>query len=113
MYISSNGPWLVISDASGTIRVWDLSRREARPHGRAIAQLGDRVNDFGEVIQAKINATGSRVSLTVANTVFRPDPKLYIWDVETDIIHEISLPEDRYLINHFWDPEEPTLILVI
>ena len=33
---------------------------------------------------ARVNSSGTKVSLSVAQSSLLPDPKLYIWDVETD-----------------------------
>ena len=44
------------------------------------------VSSSSEVISARVNATASRVSVLVAHSTLIPDPKLYIWDVENDVI---------------------------
>ncbi|KAK3865459.1 hypothetical protein Pcinc_025661 [Petrolisthes cinctipes] len=79
------GNFLVTATLQGVVRLWDLSRREAKAHTQG-KQLGDAIKDFGEIISARCNSTGTRVSLAVAQTSLMPDPKLYIWDAENDAI---------------------------
>ena len=77
--------FLVCATLNGCIRMWDLSRREAKPHSHP-KYLPDHIQDFGEVISAKCNSTATKVSILIAQSNLIPDPKLYIWDVENDSI---------------------------
>ncbi|XP_068236628.1 intraflagellar transport protein 140 homolog isoform X1 [Palaemon carinicauda] len=79
------GNFLVTATITGMIRLWDLSRREAKPHTQG-KQMSDAIKDFGEIISARCNCNGTRVSVAVAQTSLLPDSKLYIWDVEHDNI---------------------------
>ncbi|CAL4114854.1 unnamed protein product, partial [Meganyctiphanes norvegica] len=83
LHISGN--FMVTSTINGVIRLWDLSRREAKAHTQG-KNLSDSIKDFGEVISARCNCTGTRVSIAIAQTSLLPDPKLYIWDIENDNI---------------------------
>ena len=62
--------FLVCTTLNGCIRMWDLSRRDAKPHSHP-KYLPDHIQDFGEIISAKCNYNAT---------------KLYIWDVENDAI---------------------------
>ncbi|XP_050709384.1 intraflagellar transport protein 140 homolog [Eriocheir sinensis] len=77
------GNFLVASTINGTVKLWDLSRREAKPHTQG-KQMGDYIKDFGEIISARCNCNGTRVSIAVAQTSLLPDPKLYVWDIESE-----------------------------
>lgn len=57
--------------------------REAKPHTQG-KQMGDYIKDFGEIISARCNCNGTRVSIAVAQTSLLPDPKLYVWDIESE-----------------------------
>ncbi|KAB7493708.1 Intraflagellar transport protein [Armadillidium nasatum] len=78
------GNFLVVGTLYGTIKLWDLSRREAKIHHQG-KQVNDTARDFGEIISVHCNCNGTRVSIAVAQTSLLPDPKLYIWDIENDI----------------------------
>ena len=80
-----NGAFLVCATLNGCIKMWDLSRREAKSHAHP-KYLSEHITNFGEVISAHVNSNASRVSVLVAHTNLIPDPKLYIWDVENDSI---------------------------
>ena len=80
-----NSSYLVVATSSGCLKMWDLSRREAKSHAHP-KYLSEHITNFGEVISARVNATASRVSVLVAHSTLIPDPKLYIWDVENDVI---------------------------
>ena len=77
--------FLVCSTLNGCIRMWDLSRREAKSHSHP-KYLPDHIQDFGEIISAKCNHNATKVSILIAQSSLIPDPKLYIWDVENDTI---------------------------
>lgn len=68
--------------------------REAKPHTQG-KHLIDAIKDFGEVISARCNCTGTRVSIAVAQTSLLPDPKLYIWDIENDNITYFNFASGR------------------
>ncbi|XP_047485121.1 intraflagellar transport protein 140 homolog [Penaeus chinensis] len=88
------GNFLVVATIQGIIKLWDLSRREAKQHTQG-KQLSDAIKDFGEVISARCNCSGTRVSIAVAQTSLLPDPKLYIWDIENDNITYFNFASGR------------------
>ena len=57
--------------------------REAKLH-RQPKNVGEKVKDFGEIISAKCNKNGNRISAIIANSNLVPDPKLYVFDLEND-----------------------------
>ncbi|XP_050392806.2 intraflagellar transport protein 140 homolog [Patella vulgata] len=89
------GNYLVVATDVGVVRVYDLSRREAKAHSNAKA-LADLIPGFGTVISAKCNCTGNRVSVLVQKGVDNSiDPKLYFWDVETDSVQYFNFESGR------------------
>lgn len=45
------------------------------------------IDDFGEVIQLRLNSDGTKVSFTAANLNLVPMARLYVWDRNTDTIY--------------------------
>lgn len=68
---------------NGFLKIYDISRHE--PKLIIPPKAGyDLFGNFGEIIMAKCNSTGSQIALTIATESLVPDGKLYIWDVEKD-----------------------------
>lgn len=78
-----------MASLNGVLKIWDLSKREAKLHTRAMAAY-EVINDFAEIIEARCNLDCHCVSITVAMTNLMPSPVLYIWDIESDQIHEFD-----------------------
>ncbi|XP_071443964.1 intraflagellar transport protein 140 homolog [Hetaerina americana] len=76
-------PYLIVFTLQGFVTIWDISRREAKIHVHP-KRLGDVIPDFGEIICAKCNSDGTKMSLTVAKSDLFPDTKLYIWNINRD-----------------------------
>ncbi|XP_065332097.1 intraflagellar transport protein 140 homolog [Cloeon dipterum] len=110
------GSFLTVATLLGWVKVWDLSRREAKLHTNP-KYLNDVIHDFGEIILARSNCEGSKVSITVARSNLLPDCKLYLWSTDTDTLQafDFSTQEatlaDRFVLNHVWDIEEPKLLV--
>lgn len=45
------------------------------------------IDEFGEVIQLRLNSNGTKVSFTAANLNLVPMPHLYVWDQDLDTIY--------------------------
>lgn len=74
---------MTIFTMNGFIKLYDISRHE--PKLIIPAKAGyDLFGNFGEIIMAKCNMTGTQIALTIANETLVPDGKLYIWDTEKD-----------------------------
>ena len=108
--------FLVCATMNGYLRMWDLSRRDAKPHSHP-KHLPDQVDDdnndnndddnhnddddidqipdFGEVISAKCNRNATKVGILVAQSSLIPDPKFYVWDVETDTVHYFNFASGK------------------
>ncbi|RZF46866.1 hypothetical protein LSTR_LSTR008247 [Laodelphax striatellus] len=116
LHLSASSSHLVVYTMSGVLHVWDLTRREAK----AVCppkDLMESLDDFGEVICARVNANGTRVSLSVAGVNLLPLPAVYVWDLENDSLscHSFSADKSsdtkRFVVNHFWDEQEPRLLV--
>lgn len=78
------GTYLLIGTEIGVLKVFDLSRREAKPHSHP-KNLHDLVPGFGGLLACKVNCNGTKVSTVVKmNGVNQADSKLYFWDIDTD-----------------------------
>ncbi|CAL1531559.1 unnamed protein product [Lymnaea stagnalis] len=96
------GSFLVVATDVGILRVYDLSRREAKAHSSP-KNLQDVIPGFGSTINAKVNCVGNRVSVQVLLADGKPDHKLYFWDVELDTVQYFNFEtgrgeQDDYLI---------------
>ncbi|XP_053678512.1 intraflagellar transport protein 140 homolog [Anopheles nili] len=79
------GPYLSVFTLNGYIRLYDVSRHEIRlltPPKCAY----DLFEKFGEIIMARTNANGTYVALTIANEQLVPDGKVYLWNLENNVI---------------------------
>ncbi|OWF41021.1 intraflagellar transport protein 140 homolog [Mizuhopecten yessoensis] len=88
------GTSLVIATDNGVVRVYDLSRREAKPTSQP-KNLGDVIPGFNGILSARCNSNGSKVSVLVKNNSSHADPKLYFWDVESDVVSYFNFESGR------------------
>ncbi|XP_064637216.1 intraflagellar transport protein 140 homolog [Lineus longissimus] len=85
IFLDICGNFLAIGSEGGFIKIYDLSRREAKQHASP-KNLHDVIPGFGRIESVRVNSTGNRVSIIASNPDGSPDPKLYIWDVELDTL---------------------------
>lgn len=78
--------FLTIFTIEGFLKIYDISEDEPRLI-TGVRSLYDMCPDFGEIIQAKINSTASKVALTLAASNLIPDGRLYVWDIEQDKVN--------------------------
>ncbi|GFO12432.1 intraflagellar transport protein 140 homolog, partial [Plakobranchus ocellatus] len=88
------GSFLVVATDVGIIRVYDLSRREAKPHSSP-KNLADVIPGFGAVVSAKVNCAGNRVSVQAITYEGKPDHRMYFWDVELDTVQYFNFETGR------------------
>lgn len=75
--------FLTIFTMEGYVKIFDLSD----PQPKLVTptkSIQDLVVDFGEIIQAKTNALGNQIALTIAAANLVPDGKLYVYDIENN-----------------------------
>ncbi|XP_046824576.1 intraflagellar transport protein 140 homolog isoform X2 [Vespa crabro] len=120
------GRYLTVASLNGILKIWDLSKREIELHTRAMATY-EAINDFAEIIEAKCNSDCRCVSITVAMTNLMPSSILYVWDIESDQMHEFDFARSddtiddesalamkcrgRLVTAHCWDFEDPRLLV--
>lgn len=81
MDVTSN--YLTVFTMEGYLKIFDLAEPQPKPLTPTKA-MHDLVGDFGEIIQAKTNASGTKIALTIAAINLIPDGKLYIYDIENN-----------------------------
>uniref|UniRef100_A0A8C8CN11 Intraflagellar transport protein 140 homolog n=1 Tax=Oncorhynchus tshawytscha TaxID=74940 RepID=A0A8C8CN11_ONCTS len=129
--------YLVVGTDTAHIKVFDLTRREAKAHCSA-KNLVDLTPNLGALKSVKCNANGNQVSILVTQVNGRPDHRMYFYDVEMDTlshfdfftgrppsgisqaddtercvcvcVHSFDLVE-RCPVSHFWDENEPRLFV--
>ncbi|MGH0139831.1 UNVERIFIED_CONTAM: hypothetical protein FKN15_009952 [Acipenser sinensis] len=125
--------FLVVGTDAAHIKVFDLSRREAKPHCNA-KSLVELIPNLGAIASVKCNANGSQVSVLVTRTDGTVDSKVYFYDVEMDTLTHFDFftgrssegfqgedPERGHLetselcgrcpVSQFWDESEPRLFV--
>ncbi|MBN3275130.1 IF140 protein, partial [Polyodon spathula] len=125
--------FLVVGTDAAHIKVFDLSRREAKPHCNA-KSLAALIPNLGAITSVKSNANGSQVSVLVTRTDGSVDSKVYFYDVEMDTLDHFDFftgqssegfqgeePErgrlenselcGRCPVSQFWDESEPRLFV--
>jgi len=77
------GSFMAVATDTTSIKVFDLSRREARQLG-STKNVGSVVKSINRIKDVHCNCNGSKVSIICTKANGTPDSVLYIWDVETD-----------------------------
>ncbi|XP_052768007.1 intraflagellar transport protein 140 homolog [Mya arenaria] len=89
------GSYLLIGTDIGVLKVFDLSRREAKPHSHP-KNLHELVPGFGSLQACKVNCNGTKVSAAIKmNANHQIDPKLYFWDIESDSLSYFNLESGK------------------
>lgn len=100
--ISLTNQFLTIFTMDGYVKLFDVSVRDPKLV-TPIRCLYDMCSDFGEIIHAKSNSAGNKIAFTIATANLIPDGKLYIWDVETDLLLDYDFRRGQYI-----NGDEPT-----
>ncbi|PIK61717.1 putative intraflagellar transport protein [Apostichopus japonicus] len=75
--------FLAVATSCHMIKVFDISRREAKLHGNP-RNMADLIPKIGDILMAKINSNGTKVAFICEQADGIPDSKVYIWDVDLD-----------------------------
>ncbi|XP_067952050.1 intraflagellar transport protein 140 homolog [Watersipora subatra] len=86
--------YLVIGSSLGVIKVYDLSRRDAKAHNIP-KNVGEIIPNFGGLVSVKCNCNGTKVSLIITQSDGKMDNKLYIWDTELDTVQFFDFETGR------------------
>ncbi|KAK9885497.1 hypothetical protein WA026_010990 [Henosepilachna vigintioctopunctata] len=84
-----NGNFLTVFTLDGFLKIYDLTESEPKLFIPA-QNLTEMISDFGEVIQARCNSTGTRIAMTLAGTNLIPDGKLYVWDIDNNSLFDYN-----------------------
>ncbi|XP_069761379.1 intraflagellar transport protein 140 homolog isoform X2 [Narcine bancroftii] len=133
------GNFLAVGTDKAHVKVFDLSRREAKPHSNS-KNLAEYIPDLGSIMSLKCSSNGNNVSILIKKVNGSPDSRVFFYDVEMDTINhfdfEIGKPSSencsmprleesnmekarsemhelmgRYPVSHFWDQNEPKLFV--
>lgn len=131
------GNFLVAGTSLSYIKMWDLSRREAKQHCNPKPLEGD-IAGMGKLKSVKCNCNGTKVSIMCDKANNSPDSRIYVWDIETDSFQSFDFAsghgsgaeeEDKESIDimskaqqaaeiagrrpmlQYWDPTEPKLLV--
>ncbi|XP_023246567.1 intraflagellar transport protein 140 homolog [Copidosoma floridanum] len=119
------GNYLTVGSLNGILKIWDVSKREAKLYTRAMTAY-EAISDFAEIIEARCNSDCRYVSITVAMANLLPSSILYVWDIESDQIHEFDFADNkeadddsvlvakcknRLVTAHCWDSDDPRLLV--
>lgn len=120
--IDMNGNFVVIFSMNGFIRMYDVARHEPKlvstPNGNLKSGY-DLFDNFGEFIQVKCSSSGTHLALLIATENLLPDGKLYIWNLEKDVLEFFDFFAtasrlDRFFtrlpVSVFWDTEDNRLL---
>ncbi|CAM9937918.1 intraflagellar transport protein 140 homolog isoform X2 [Lampetra fluviatilis] len=139
VFLDICGSFLAVGTDTAHIKVYDLSRREAKQQCGA-KNLADVIPGLTTVTSVKVNYTGSHVSIMVNKADGSLDPRIYFYDVEMDTLHHYDLSNGRsdtendeilqdeegslnrkrceekyilgrYPVNQYWDQMEPRLFV--
>ncbi|XP_055684546.1 intraflagellar transport protein 140 homolog [Lutzomyia longipalpis] len=113
------GSFLTVFTMNGYLRIYDVSRHE--PKLVTSPKSGHTMFDsFGEFIVARCNLKGTHLAATVATESLLPDGKLYLWDIEKDVVHPFDFFSAVTKNDHFfarlpvsfkWDTDDARLVV--
>ncbi|KAG2455575.1 IF140 protein, partial [Polypterus senegalus] len=132
--LSVCGNFLAVGTDAAYIKVFDLSRREAKPHCSS-KSLTDLIPGLGCITSVKCNASGTQVSALATRADGSPDSRVYFYDVEMDTFtyfdfftgrppsESLQVEESergrlqaselcgRFPVSQFWDESEQRLFV--
>ncbi|KAF5894331.1 intraflagellar transport protein, partial [Clarias magur] len=94
--LSVCGSYLAVGTDTAHVRVFDLSRREAKPLCNA-KNMAELIPDLGALKSVKCNSNGSQVSILVTQVNGRPAHRVYFYDVEMDTLSHFDFFTGRPL----------------
>ncbi len=78
-----NGTFIAIGTTQGIVKVFDLSRREAKAIG-GFLNLKTKLPNFDAVKDLGVSCDGLKVTMTILKRDNQPDSNLYIWNIDKD-----------------------------
>lgn len=87
--ININGKFMVLGTTNAIVKVYDLSRREAKQIGGSLS-LKQKFPYIDSLKQISLSCDGNKVCITASKRDNIPDDKLYIWNLEKDSVGYFS-----------------------
>lgn len=87
--LSVSGKYLLVGTINAVVKIWDLSKREARLHAHPI-QLREKINDFTHITEIKLSSSGAYLSVFSANNQRSTDSKLFVFDIEGNSVRHYN-----------------------
>lgn len=89
--------FLISGTSNGFLKLWDISRREAKPHAgpKSVASI---LKDDGDISSAKCNRKGNKVSILIVRLCrgeIIPDPNIYVWDIDNDCLFNFDFSSGK------------------
>ncbi|XP_072916135.1 intraflagellar transport protein 140 homolog [Hemitrygon akajei] len=138
-HLQTCGNFLVVGTDKAHVKVFDLSRREAKPHSNT-KNLAEHIPNLGSITSVKCSSNGNNISILFTKANGCPGSRVFFYDVETDTVNyfdfETAKPSNencsmpcleesdiekglsemhklmgRYPTSHFWDQNEPKLFV--
>uniref|UniRef100_H2Z464 Uncharacterized protein n=1 Tax=Ciona savignyi TaxID=51511 RepID=H2Z464_CIOSA len=85
-----NGNFVVFGTSTGCIKIYDLTRREAKAHSNT-KHVKDLIKDFGSFNQMSCNCNGNKVAFICNRDNGIPDSRVFVYDCEVDKLESFDL----------------------
>jgi len=114
--LDTHGGYLAACTDKNVLRIWNLARAEPKPMGvprRFEESAGGSSVPLGHVRSVRVNCSGTRLSLlvdqgvTAEGDVRIADPRLFIYDAESDRFLRYSVGHQWAPVSHMWDATDP------
>uniref|UniRef100_A0A4W3HUQ7 Intraflagellar transport 140 n=1 Tax=Callorhinchus milii TaxID=7868 RepID=A0A4W3HUQ7_CALMI len=120
-HLHISGNFLVVGTDAANVKIFDLSRREAKPHCNT-KNMTELIPNLASIASVRCNSNGTNVSILTNKVYGTPDSKIYFYDVEMDTLNYFDFESGRstnegcsflgrYPVSHFWDQNEPRLFV--
>ncbi|CAK1547149.1 unnamed protein product [Leptosia nina] len=115
--VTNTNKFIVVATIDGALKLAEITKKGLRmpfPPKNCFQAF----EDFGEVMRASVNASGSYICLSIANSGLAPDPNIYLWDIANDKISFTSItdyhtaPYQSVPISILWDVFDSRLVAV-
>ncbi|CAF0995675.1 unnamed protein product [Adineta ricciae] len=92
--MNSNASFLVIGSNKGYVKVFDISRRELQQLGKTL-NINSHTPSVDSIRELAINCVGTKVTVLTAQTNLQPSSRVYVWDVEKDIVNNFDFSSEK------------------
>eukprot|EP00736_Rhodelphis_marinus_P013329 Rmarinus@m.1241 len=112
-FVDVNGSHLVAATTRGLLKVFQIIRTAKQvSSGQLLDSSGGPMQN---IVSIRVNSSGDYISILCAKSdgrgVSMPDTRVYVYSVSLDRTESYDFGPSRYPTAHFWDPEEPRLLV--